>query len=61
MNEEQALEMAMGVIERVMATQHPGRPAFYALTHARREIKSAQLDIRTRTRGIAERDALPGA
>lgn len=61
MDDEQALQMAMGVIERVMARQHPGRPAFYALTHARREIKSAQSDIRLRLRGLYEPDRLPEA
>lgn len=51
MDHDEALEVVMHVIERVMAAQHPGRPAFYALTHARREIKAAQRDIRIRTTG----------
>lgn len=45
MDDADALKLAEGVIERVMARQHPGRPAFYSLIEARNALKRAQFDL----------------
>ena len=45
MNDAEALKVAQGIVERIMAKTSPGRPAFYALGHARREIERAAVDV----------------
>jgi len=51
MDDEDALKLVEGVVERIMARQHPGRPAYYALSEAHRAIRRAKQDIEVRTRG----------
>lgn len=40
--DREALKMVEYAVERVMARQHPGRPAFYALLAAHREVRRAR-------------------
>jgi hypothetical protein len=60
-DDEDALLMAEGVLERVMAKQFPGRPAFHLLTQARQAIRKARDDIRIRSRGLEETEPLAQA
>ena len=41
MGDEDALRMAERIVETVMARQHPGLPAFYALSEAHRAVRRA--------------------
>ena len=41
MDDEDALRMAERIVETVMARQHPGLPAFYALSEAHRAVRRA--------------------
>ncbi len=45
MDDDDALRMVEGVVERVMARQHPGRPAFYALSEAHRAVRRARREL----------------
>lgn len=42
MDDDEVLRMVEGVVERIMARQHPGRPAFYALGEAHRAVRRAR-------------------
>jgi hypothetical protein len=42
----------MGIVDRVMAKTPPGRPAFYKLGHALREIQQAAYDVRVRGQAV---------
>jgi len=55
MNDEEALKVAQGIVERVMAKTPPGRPAFYAFGHAQREIEKAAHDVRVRGAALETR------
>ncbi len=52
MTDEEALKVAMGIVDRVMAKTPPGRPAFYKLGHALREIQQAAYDVRVRGQAV---------
>jgi len=45
MEDDDVLKMVEGVVERVMARQHPGRPAFYALGEAHRAVRRARFEL----------------
>ena len=45
MGDEDALRMAERIVETVMARQHPGLPAFYALSEAHRAMRRAMEDL----------------
>ena len=56
-DDQDALNQAVALLDRVMGRQHPGRPSFYALSRAIRSVQDAAQDLRLaegRADGVAE-------
>ncbi len=54
MEDDDVLKMVEGVVERLMARQHPGRPAFYALGEAHRAVRRARIELSPSREELAE-------